>query len=60
MKSWLDDNDKETYSIYNEEKLIITEKFNSTLTNKFKTMWLQYQKIKSIFVSQYSYINIYS
>ena len=52
MKSWLHDNDKETYSIYNEEKLIITEKFNSTLTNKSKTMWLQYQKIKSIFVSQ--------
>ena len=49
MESWLHDNDKGTYSIYNEEKLIITEKFNSTLTNKFETMWLQYQNKKSIF-----------
>ena len=49
VESWLHDNDKGTYSIYNEEKLIITEKFDSTLTNKFETMWLQYQNKKSIF-----------
>ena len=52
MKSWLQDNDKKTYSIYNAEKLIINEKFNSTLTNEFKTTWLQYQKKKCIFISE--------
>ena len=44
MKSWLQDNDKKTYSIHNAEKLIINEKFNSTLTNEFKTTWLQHKK----------------
>ena len=34
MKSWLQDNDIEIYSVLNEKKSVVTERFISTLTNK--------------------------
>ena len=34
MKSWLQDNDIDKYSIYSEEKSVITERFIKTLKNK--------------------------
>ena len=34
MKSWLQDNDIEMYSIYNEEKSVATERFIRSLKNK--------------------------
>ena len=34
MKSWLQDNDMEMYSIHNEEKLFVAEGFIRTLKNK--------------------------
>ena len=39
MKSWLQDNDIELYSTYNEEKSVVGERFIRTLKNKiFKYM----------------------
>ena len=34
MKSWLQDNDIEIYSLLNEKKSVVAERFISTLTNK--------------------------
>ena len=34
MKSWLEKNDIEMYSTHNEEKSIVTERFNRTIKNK--------------------------
>ena len=34
MKSWLQDNNIELHSIYNEEKSVLAEKFIRTLKNK--------------------------
>ena len=34
MKSWLQDNDIEIYSMHNEERSIFTERYNRTLKNK--------------------------
>ena len=44
MKSWLT-NDKEMYSRHNEVKSVIVERFIRTLKTKFKSTWLQYQKM---------------
>ena len=35
MKSWLQDNNKETHSKYIEEKPVITERFIRTLKKKY-------------------------
>ena len=35
MKSWLQDNDRETYSTHNEGKSVFAERFIRTLKNKF-------------------------
>ena len=34
IKSWLQDNDAEMYSIHNEGKSVVTERFIKTLKNK--------------------------
>ena len=34
MKSWVQDNDKEMYSISNEEKFVVAERFIRTLKSK--------------------------
>ena len=34
MKSWLENNDKEIYSIYNEGKSVVAERFIRTIKNK--------------------------
>ena len=34
FKKWLDDNDTEMYSTYNEEKSVVAERFIRTLKNK--------------------------
>ena len=36
MESWLQDNDIELYSTYDEGKSVIVERFLRTLKNKFK------------------------
>ena len=41
MKSFFQDNDIERYSLYNQGKSVIAEKFIRTLKNKFIHMWLQ-------------------
>ena len=41
IKSWLQDNDVEMYSVHNEEKLIVVERYIGTLKNKiYKCMTL--------------------
>ena len=49
MKSWLEKNDIEMYSTHNEEKSIVTERFNRTIKNKI------YKHMTSI--SKNSYID---
>ena len=41
MKSFFQDNDIERYSLYNQGKSVIAEKFIRTLKNEFIHMWLQ-------------------
>ena len=43
MKSWLKNNNIEMYSIHNEGKLVVAEKFIRFL-KKTTNIWLQYQK----------------
>ena len=45
FKKWLHDNDVVMYSINNEGKSVIAERFIRTLKNKFINTLLQYRKI---------------
>ena len=38
MKSWLEKSDKEMYSMCNEEKFVIAERFIRTLKDKYVTL----------------------
>ena len=44
MKSWLQDNNREMYSAYNDGKFVVAERFVITLKIKFANIWIQYQK----------------
>ena len=44
FKKWLKDNDIKMYSIHNEAKSVVTERFIRTLKTKSTNAWLQYQK----------------
>ena len=45
FKEWLKDNDIEMYSINNEGKSVIAERFIRTIKNKIYKYILQYQKM---------------
>ena len=45
FKKWLKDNDIEMYSIHNEGKPVITERFITTLKTTIYRYMLQYQKM---------------
>ena len=45
MKSWLQDNNIEMYSIHNEGKFVVAERFFRTLKNKIYKYILHYQKM---------------
>ena len=45
FKKWLKENDIEMYSIYNEGKSVVAERFIRILKNKFTNIWQQYQKM---------------
>ena len=45
------------YSIHNEGKSVVTERFIKTLKTKFINIWLQYQKMCIFIVNKYN--NIY-
>ena len=45
LKSWVEKNDIEMYSIHNEEKSVAAERFIRTLKKKIINPWLQFQKM---------------
>ena len=45
FKIWLKDNDIEMYSIHNERKPVVAERFIRTKELKSTNTWLQYQKM---------------
>ena len=44
MKSFLQNNNIEMYSMHNKGKAVVAERFIRTLRVKFVNTWLQYQK----------------
>ena len=44
MKSWLQDNDIEMYSVHNERKSVFAERFIRTLKKKLQTCGLSIKK----------------
>ena len=45
FKKWLKNNDLEMYSIQNEGKSVVAERFVRTLKIKFTNVWLRYRKM---------------
>ena len=45
MKSWLQDNNVEMYSLHNKGKSVVAERFIRTLKKKIMNTWLHHQKM---------------
>ena len=55
IKSWLQDNDMETYSTHNERKSLVAERFITTLKINFTSIWLQYHRMFILILILYWY-----
>ena len=57
MKSWLEDYDIEMYSVHNEIKYVVAERFLRTLKNKYNNTYHRTIKMKPVDVNSSTYID---